>query len=239
MIFIPSGEFIMGSDRVDTEGQSAEFGSMKPWFADEHPQRKVNLATFYIDRHEVTNANFAEFVRGTQSTLGGPAPPFWQDGRPPPGQELLPVTQITWSEANAFCKWAGKRLPTEAEWEKAARGTDGREYVWGNDYKSGLANTGDAPNKKLMQVGSYPMSKSPYGVEDMVGNVWEWTSDWYQTYPGSDYRSDAFGVKFKVIRGNSWGELGHYTLTHYSRAAYRFYAPPEFRLSDVGLRCAK
>ncbi|MCI0528685.1 MAG: formylglycine-generating enzyme family protein, partial [Nitrospira sp.] len=112
-------------------------------------------------------------------------------------------------------------------------------YVWGNQYQSGLANTGDAPHKRLMPVGSFPASKSPYGVHDMVGNVWEWTADWYQPYPGSDYQSGAFGENFKVIRGNSWGELGHYALSHYSRVAYRFYAPPQFRLSDVGFRCAK
>ncbi len=235
MILVPAGEFIMGSDRVDKEGQAAEFGSMKPWFLDEHPQRKVYLPSFYIDRCEMTNAQYEAFARATQT----PPPPFWQGGKIPPGEEQIPVTQITWAEAEAYCKWAGKRLPTEAEWEKAARGTDGREYVWGNEYKPGLANTGDATSKRLMPVGSFPASKSPYGVEDMVGNVWEWIADWYQPYPGSDYQSNAFGEKYKVIRGNSWGELGHYTLAHYLRAAYRFYAPPGLRLSDVGFRCAK
>jgi formylglycine-generating enzyme required for sulfatase activity len=235
MVSVPAGEFIMGSNQVDTEGQAAELGSMKPWFLDEHPQRKVHLPAFYIDLHEVTNAEYVKFIRAT----GTPPPPFWVNSQVPSSQEQLPVTQITWPQADAYCKWAGKRLPTEAEWEKAARGTDGREYVWGNEYKPGLANTGDAPNKSLMPVGSFPGSKSPYGVEDMVGNAWEWTSDWYQDYSGSDYRSDAFGEKFKVIRGNSWGEMGHYSLTHYSRAAYRFYAPPELHLSDVGFRCTK
>ena len=233
MVTIPQGEFIMGSDQTDTAQQGVEFGTAKPWFLDEHPQRTVTLPTYQIDVYETTNDQYRQFVDATRAA----APPTWPDGRFPADQGRWPVTGITWFEADRFCRWAGKRLPTEAEWEKAARGTDGREYPWGNAFDEKKGNIGSTG---LAAVGSFPEGKSPYGVEDMAGNVSEWVADWYQPYPGSTYTSPAFGERFKVVRNSSWGgSAGHYTVPHFYRAAYRFYQPPERRFRDIGFRCAR
>lgn len=235
MVYIPAGHFIMGSNRQDTEGKSSEFGMAKPLFLDEHPQRKVFLPAYYIDRYETTNQQYALFVEVTRSQ-----PPLsWPNGRVPSGREDYPVTEVNWYEAERYCKWAGKRLPTEAEWEKAARGPFGLEYPWGNDYDSRRVNAGDSGRGDLAPVGSFEAGKSPYGIYDMAGNVWEWTQDWYQPYPGSTYRTDAFGQKYKILRGSSWGGVGHYALPLFYRSAHRFYAVPEQRFSDAGFRCAK
>ena len=233
MATVPQGEFIMGSDQTDTAQQGVEFGTAKPWFLDEHPQRTVTLPTYQIDAYETTNDQYRQFVDAGRA----PAPPTWPDGRFPTDQGLWPVTGITWFEADGFCRRAGKRLPTEAEWEKAARGADGREYPWGNTFDDKKGNIGGT---ELAAVGSFPEGKSPYGVEDMAGNVSEWVADWYQPYPGSTYTSPAFGERFKVVRNSSWGgSAGHYTVPHFYRAAYRFYQPPERRFRDIGFRCAR
>ena len=154
--------------------------------------------------------------------------------------DSLPVTGISWQYANAYCHWRGKRLPTEREWEKAARGTDGREFPWGNKWDTQLANTGDDSDWEngIAPVGSYPRNRSPYGAYDMAGNVWEWVVDWYQPYPGSTFKSEYFGKKLKVIRGGSGG-IGHYALSYFFRTATRQFAEPEMAGEDVGFRCAK
>jgi len=235
MALIPSSGFLMGSDKVDTEGKGTEFGTIKPWYVDEHPQHKVFLPGYFMDKSEVTIGAYKRFVDAT----GSRAPENWQSGRVPAGRENYPVTFVNWYDADRFCRWQGKRLPTEAEWEKAARGTDGRDYPWGNDFDPAKANTGDSGFGDLTPVKSFEAGKSPYGIYDMAGNVWEWTADWYKPYPGSDYVSENFGEKVKVIRGGSWGGIGHYAIPYFYRTSYRFYINPDGAFPDAGFRCAK
>lgn len=235
MVLIPAGKFLMGSDKVDTEGKGTEFGTVKPWYTDEHPQHKVFLPAYFMDQYEVTNAAYKQFLDAT----GSRPPENWPDGKIPSGRENYPATIVNWYDAERFCRWGGKRLPSEAEWEKAARGTDGRDYPWGNEFDATKANTGDTAMGDMAPVGRFESGKSPYGVYDMSGNVWEWTADWYQPYPGTDYYSDAFGQKFKVLRGSSWGGTGHYSIPYFYRTSYRFYMEPENAFPDAGLRCAK
>jgi formylglycine-generating enzyme required for sulfatase activity len=152
-----------------------------------------------------------------------------------------PVVFVSWFEAGNYCDWAGKRLPTEAEWEKAARGTEGFEYVWGNQWDPRKINTmSENPDAPYNAVGLYPQDVSPYGVYDMTANVAEWVYDWYEAYPGAP-KSDIkfFGKKQRVIRGGMTSS-GHYdSVSVVFRAAKRTHLLPQTRLVDVGFRCAK
>ncbi|MDH4273518.1 MAG: formylglycine-generating enzyme family protein [Gammaproteobacteria bacterium] len=281
MVLIPAGDFIMGSNKLDDTLKSKEFGSVKPWFMDEHPQHKQHLNAFYMDRYEVTNARYRAYIAD-----GHQPPEYWLETgyivsiKPEKLKELdveklrrlaverfdidadtrtmdkpqllsaiqqhfqemdvLPVVYASWFDANAFCRWAGKRLPSEAEWELAARGRDGNEFTWGNDWAAGKSNTGDQEwPMGVAPVGSYQDDKSPFGIFDLAGNVSEWTADWYQPYPGSDFSSADFGHKFRVVRGAAWGGSGHYALQLYLRGAYRFNLPANYAKEDLGFRCAK
>ncbi len=155
--------------------------------------------------------------------------------------DRYPVAEISWDEATAFCRWKGKRLPTESEWEKAARGTDGREFPWGDNWDVARLSTGEndsSSDEGLMPLGSFEFSKSPYGAYDMAGNVWEWVEDDYRAYPGSDFQSPDFNQGKKVIRGGGGG-VGHYALSVFFRAAARQAADRNATSADVGFRCAK
>jgi len=187
MVYVPAGEFIMGSDT------GAE---------DEKPQRKVTLEAFWIDQTEVTNAMYARcfksgVCRGTQ----------W-GSMTMAGYEDYPVGVNNWDQAQAYCGWVGRRLPTEAEWEKAARGTDGRTYPWGEGFDCNKANKSSCGVNRTAPVGSYPQGASPYGALDMAGNLWEWVAD---VYPGStdymlkggDWQTQGWGVR-PAVRGGDW-----------------------------------
>ena len=225
MAEIPAGEFAMGSDG----GQALE---------DERPMHRVWVGRFSMDLHEVMTAQYAEFLAVTHR----PAPWQWNtvDLSQPRDR---PVIGVDWSDADAYCRSKEKRLPTEAEWEKSARGTDGRLYPWGNQAPSkDLANFALGArfsySQVLMPVQSYEQGKSPYGLYQMAGNVWEWVKDWYaanyyEVSPERNPQGPEEG-QFKVLRGGSWSDLPKYLLTY-----GRFKLSPETRNSYTGFRCAK
>ena len=234
MVYIPAGKFIIGSDEVDPNALGNEFGVRQGnFFEDERPVRKLHLDGFYIDKFEVTNIDYKLFCGET----GYPSPPTWVHGLYIAGQETHPVENTTWFDANEYCKWAGKRLPTEEEWEKAARGPNGNKYPWGQEFdlKKSNFNKGDT-----VPVGSMPDDKSYYGVYDMGGNVMEWTSSWYEPYPGSTKQLNDYGEQYRILRGGAGTTVGHYVLSKmFSRSSFRHYYLPGGRGNDSGLRCAR
>jgi len=239
MVAVPAGEFIMGTDEVDETNFAAEQGIVKPWFVDEGPSHKIYLPLYYIDQHEVTNLEYAEFIRSENHT----PPLYWENGHYPEGSGDLPVVMVRWQDAQDYCHSKGGHLPSEAEWEKAARGTDGRRYPWGTEFDLQKANIGGS-GQDLKPVGSYVSGKSQYGALDMIGNAWEWTADWYQPYPGSNYKRKEYGRRLKVIRGNSWSNIGHFPkeihhelVKYHSTTTFRLFAPPDATINDVGFRC--
>ena len=236
MVFIPAGEFVMGTDRVDEEKMHLKIGAVKPLFLDQHPERTVQLDAFYIDRYEVTNAEYKRFI---DDSGYNDLPANWVDGVFPEGKENYPVTHITWDEALTYALWAGKRLPSEAQWEKAARGDKGGLYPWGNEYVKGYANVNLDGSRELAPIGSYPKDKSPYGVFDMGGNVMEWTRNWYKAYPGNTRKDNRFGEKFKALRGGAFQRAGHYFLDAYLFSFARTEADPDGYYENVGFRCVK
>ena len=149
-----------------------------------------------------------------------------------------PVTGVAWDDAKKYCAWRGGDLPTEQQWEKAARGTDAREFPWGNNWDPKITNTGDDAEEEegIVAVGAFPKNASPYGAFDMSGNVWEWTADWYDAIEGSDYKDPEYGEKNKTIRGGSGG-MGHYAISYFYRNATRQYAPADTMAEDIGFRC--
>ncbi|WP_455198535.1 formylglycine-generating enzyme family protein [Kaarinaea lacus] len=279
-VLVPAGAFIMGSNKVDDSDKQKEYGLVYPLYVNEHPEHKVELPAYYIDKYEVTNGQYKQFVRATRypepfdwsqngynlleerlkatdvETLRWIASEYFKfdlDTRVMNKTQLLkamiedqalhdrlPVTGVSWKDASNYCQWQGKRLPSEAEWEKAARGTEGLEFPWGNNWDTALANVGDDTQWEdgIAPVGSYAQNVSPFGVYDMAGNVWEWVDDWYQSYPGSTYESEDFGETKKIIRGGGGG-VGHYSLSYFFRSAMRSHAPPNTKNNDVGFRCAR
>ena len=154
-------------------------------------------------------------------------------------RDPLPVTGVSWFDAFSYCQWREKRLPSEMEWEKAARGAHGFEYPWGNQWDETKTNTGEGEQElTVFPVGVVKGDKSPYDAFDMGGNVSEWTNDWYQAYPGSNYVDEAFGDIHRVVRGGGAG-VGHYAISTFFRSARRAHADPTQISTDVGFRCAK
>ena len=223
MVLIPSGEFVMGSSAA----------------SDERPAHRVHLDAYYLDIFEVTISRYAKFL---ETITTQQAPHQWntvnltEDGD-------RPVIGVNWSDADAYCRWMEKRLPTEAEWEKAARGTDGRKYPWGDeDPREDLANFGRCCGWSgfglLAIVGTHQAGKSPYGVFDLAGNVWEWVADWYEsqyykTSPDRNPAGPSFGHD-KVMRGGSWSNRPNDL-----RASVRDKVSPTYRNFSIGFRCAR
>lgn len=242
LVFVPAGDFIMGA--------AADFAPAEP---DERPQHEVILADYWLDSTEVTFAMYRLCSQdGACGPPIGPTPLETADDHPAAG--------VSWHQAADYCRWAGRRLPSEAEWEKASRGQDGRRYAWGwigapesrrelrlnfcdsncpFDYRDESFDDGFA---RSAPVGSYPAGASPYGALDLAGNVWEWTSDWYQgdyysRAPVQDPTGPRQGVA-RSIRGGSWAETTWEGLVLTSRASNRFWHQPERSRPDLGFRCA-
>jgi formylglycine-generating enzyme required for sulfatase activity len=248
MIYVPGGEFLMGNDRG---GEN------------ERPARKVHVNGYFIDKHEITVAQFRTFVESTkyvtEAERSGGAD-VWTEGtwvtKPDASwknpyydqDDTYPVTCVTWNDVSAYCAWAGKRLPTEAEWEKASRGTDGRMYPWGNgkwinadeEYllNAGPGTQDDDDAEMAIDVGTYPGGASPYGLLDMAGNVAEWCFDWYDAEyyrgaPARNPRGPGSGT-FRIRRGGSW-----FSEPSRCRSSARIWSPPVDRNSITGFRCAR
>jgi len=238
MAIIPAGKFLMGTDRPRAD-------------AYDRPQHAVTLPTYRIDKYPVTNAQYARFVAAT-----GHRPPLhWEDGKIPTGLELHPVTMVSWFDAASYAQWAGKRLPTEAEWEKAARGADGRRWPWGDQMDPTRLNTYYTLGS-TSEVLRYRDGASSYGVMDLAGNVSEWVSDDFEAYEGSDAPAEIFkgrvavaetpqdramkivdfipvDAKYKVLRGGSWKSDPFSTATY-----HRNYSWPQYASDFFGFRCA-
>lgn len=255
MVLIPAGEFTMGSseEEIDYALQLCdEYGDCeRDLFQDEYPQHSVYLDAFYIDMYEVTNAQYRECVEAgvcepPVTTSSSSRDSYYGNSR----YDDYPVIWVSWYDAHSYCEWADRRLPTEAEWEKAARGTDGRIYPWGDQWDGSRLNYCDASCSSdwrdeafddgyadTAPVGTYsPRGDSPYGVTNMAGNVFEWTSSAHRDYPydADDGREDPEGGVARVLRGGSWG-----LSPRFGRSAQRLRFTPDWRLQDWGFRCAR
>ena len=182
-VLIPQGAFIMGTDIEAFYGTA--LATSEHAKLDEAPMHVRFLEAYLIEQYPVTNAEYATFVQETNHS----PPPYWKNGDFAPEDANLPVVHVSWHDSNAYAQWAGKRLPTEAEWEKACRGPDGRIYPWGNVFVPDESESPETPAETLQiltasltPVGVRPATVSPYGIGDAAGNVWEWTADWYQPY---------------------------------------------------------
>jgi len=232
MVTIPAGVFTMGSDDPRTNDENK-------------PAHLVRMPAYKIDKYLVTQAEYARFVAAEHYR-----PPLnWDDGRIVAGMALHPVTMISWYNARDYCGWAGKRLPTEAEWEKAARGTDARRWPWGDEMNPDNLNT-YYKVRHTSAVNEYPQGASPYGVMDMAGNAQQWVADQFAPYPGTGAKSDVFEPKaldpnyqrgsdekeeliYRVMRGGSW-KSDPLSTTSY----HRNYALPNYASDFFGFRCA-
>jgi formylglycine-generating enzyme required for sulfatase activity len=239
MVLVPAGAFTMGRKAADELAECLE--KFHPecqisWFMDEEPVHDVQLAAFYIDQYEVTNAQY-----GACEDNGVCEPPQFSISKTRQSYygnaefDDYPVIQVNWEQAKTYCQWRGARLPTEAEWEKAARGNDQRTYPWGEELDEMFANfhwhVGDTA-----AVGSYEKGKSPYGAYDMAGNVWEWVNSLLKPYPYSaeDGRESLDAVGLRVVRGGGWGQEGDNSVS----TSYRFAYDPGSTNIDLGFRCA-
>ncbi|HEX9867212.1 MAG TPA: SUMF1/EgtB/PvdO family nonheme iron enzyme [Candidatus Tectomicrobia bacterium] len=225
LVAVPAGEFTMG--------HNSSYDTL--------PVRSLNLPAFSIDKYEVTNKRYKRFIDATGYKVPWSQEPAvaayiwdWQKRMYPEGKGDDPVVLVSWEDARAFCAWAGKRLPTEAEWEKAARGAKGKPHPWGNDWANGKANTSESGLKQTAPAGSFKEDVSEYGVNDLAGNVSEWVEEWFAPYPGNPMTSYEERNKYRVLRGGSW-DYAHSIGNGY----HRQYALPQSQMTAIGFRCVK
>ncbi len=255
MVYVPAGEFEMGINADDGLATCQEVRRSfsdneceRSWFEVEEPVRTMYLDAFYIDQTEVTNAQYRKCVTDGDCELPKKTSSHTQDEHyGNPKYDDYPVTNVNWHDAQAYCEWARRHLPTEAEWEKAARGKNGFVYPWGNNFNGYLLNFCDENCNSVWSnphyndgyahispAGSYPAGASPYGALDMAGNVWEWVADWYDVYLGGNPNADdAFGEEFRVLRGGSWDDDGLII-----RSTTRYWDHPDHQYNNYGFRCA-
>jgi formylglycine-generating enzyme required for sulfatase activity len=229
MVRIPGGEFTRGRSHALPDDDLKWYPTI---MKDDRPARKIRIDEFWLDEREVSNEEYAAFVKAT----GHRAPHHWPKGVLPPEIAKVSVVNVSWDDAAAFAKWAGKRLPTEAEWERACRGNaEGKKYPWGDDKpaaSSARFNTVSGP------AAGCGFAKNDFGLCDMAGNVWEWAADWYEkdyyaAAPEANPRGPESGM-YRVLRGGSWADEAKY-LT----CAHRSWARPKERSPNIGFRCAK
>jgi formylglycine-generating enzyme required for sulfatase activity len=214
LLYVPAGAFTMGSEGGND---------------DEKPIHTVYLDAFWIDQTEVTNAMYAKCVAdGKCNQLHHSNNNYFSSQ-----YALHPVVYVNWNMARTYCEWAERRLPTESEWEKAARGTNGRTYPWGEGIDGTFANY-DNIIGDTTPVGNYPKGASPYGALGMAGNVLEWVEDWYDAYPGNTISDTSYGTTYRVLRGGAWDYVDYHL-----RSAYRDWNLPSHLYVDVGFRCAR
>jgi formylglycine-generating enzyme required for sulfatase activity len=212
MVFVRGGSFTMGSESGDQRSR---------------PRHVVTVESFFLDANEVSNQHYHEFIQKT----GYKSPPHWQDKKYLPGTAQLPVVNISWTDASEYAKWVGKRLPTEREWEYAARGNQDNLYPWGQGWSDHYANLRETSKNGPVTVGSFADGKSWCGANDLVGNVAEWVSDYYKPYPNA---GGAYDLDVRMIRGGSFKNSKDEPLT-----TNRPSASLNARQMDVGFRCAK
>ncbi|MGH9719810.1 MAG: SUMF1/EgtB/PvdO family nonheme iron enzyme, partial [Bryobacteraceae bacterium] len=223
MMLVPAGEFVMGRN-ADSGADSVR--------ANETPAHKVNLPPFYIDKHEVTNAQYKKFCDAAKQRYPANPPWDWRYFNKPDH----PVMNVSWESARAYAEWAGKRLPTEAEWEKAARGADGRSYPWGNWFTEDTSNLKKTKRSYTAQIGWFPFDASPFQVMDMSGNVPEWVADNYSLYPGNTGALTPEEAAKKVVRGG-----GFQATPEQATTTFRTPADPKLATAafwTIGFRCA-
>jgi formylglycine-generating enzyme required for sulfatase activity len=219
MLAIAAGSFEMGSNAGSPDAK---------------PAHKVDVAAFQIDEFEVTNADFRKFVEATgyETEPEKTGDKSWDKFAE--GKDNHPVVKVSWNDATAFCEWAGKRLPTEAEWEFAARGTDAFAFPYGNTFDAKNQNGKESGIRGTTDVGSYPAGASPFQVFDLAGNVWEWTSSKPEKYPGNTTNSKFYGEGLYVLRGGGWFDVADQLAS-----TFRNSAVPTTANDDLGFRCAK
>ena len=217
MTLIPEGEFTLG---IHPDGDITQFISDMTLLTNAQPAQIIFLKAYYIDLYEITYEAFLKYKHKLKYDVKN---------------SREPIRGINWYEADAYCLSLGKRLPTEMEWEKAARGTNERLFVWGSEFTHKNANFG----RKVLPVGTTQKDTSPFGLFDMNGNVSEWTSSWYKPYPRSEFKDKLFGKNVKVLRGGSYHKIEHGFMKEFAMLPYRNFAPPKDRFWDTGFRCAK
>ncbi len=245
MVYVPEGEFRTGTDLAEIE-QLLQVNNLLPLgggasevellaetygFSSELPLHEAETDAFFIDRTEVTNLEYSRFLADT----GHPPPSGWPGKECPPGKEELPVVGISLSDARAYADWRSARLPTEAEWEKAARGVDGRVYPWGSHFSDEQCRHMQPEGAGPVKVGSYEAWGSPYGCLDMIGNAMEWTTSGFETYPNNPLQMPAATEQAVVRRGGSWRQEELAPIP--TRCASRYPAHPAEADRYTGFRC--